>query len=307
VAKTGWAQDEPIETCRVSSTELTARVRWRARERRSWRPPRPGPLLRHAVILLFVGIILLPIAWVALMSISDGRAIVRSVLWPGAFDASSYGSMLRLGDALRGNVLNSVLVTAATVVLTSLCAVLAGYALTHLRTPRRGWVVALLVASLFVPTKIVAVVAIWQVHRALGLLNEAWVLVLPYTGLSLALGVLIMRAVFQGVSHELAEAAALDGAGPLRTLLWVLLPVVRNGVLLVLIATFVFAWGEYLLAARLIDDRSARTLPLVLGGGGGIVQPRSAALWMVSALPALGIAVIAQRFVTRGIQEGLHR
>jgi hypothetical protein len=69
----------------------------------------------------------------------------------------------------------------------------------------------------------------------------------------------------------------------------------------------VFACGEYLLAARLVDDRSARTLPLVLGGGGGIVQPRSAALWMVSALPALGVAIFAQRFVTRALQEGLGR
>jgi len=266
-------------------------------------------LLRHACIGLFVLIILLPIIWAGLMSVTASSAILRSSLWPAELDLSfsSYGAVLRRGSALSTNLLNSVWVTLGTVLITTVCSVLAGYALTHLRTRGAALVVMLLVASLFIPTRVVSVIAVWQIQRALGLLNQTWALLLPYSTLSLAVGVLVMRSVFQTIPREIVDAARVDGAGPGRTLVTILLPLVSNGIILVAVASFIAAWGEYAFAAILLDDQSRRTLPVVLGTLGGMIRPGSAALWIVSILPGVLFALTAQRWVSRALVEGIHR
>ena len=89
----------------------------------------------------------------------------------------------------------------------------------------------------------------------LHLTNTYFGLILPYVTLQLAISILIMRSMFQLVPHELIESAKIDGAGPLRTLWTIGLPMVRNGLVVIFIVNFVTAWGEYLLCLTLIDDR----------------------------------------------------
>src|ERR1043165_9430204 len=158
---------------------------------------------------------------------------------------------------------NSVFITLTTVVITTVCAVLGGYALVHLHLRGRAIVLALMVASLFFPTRVTSLIAIFETQRALGLINTTVGLILPYVTLNLALSVFIMRGIFEQISHELVDAARIDGAGPWRTLLSVLLPLTRNGIVVVIIVNFVTAWGEYLLAVTLTNDQEVRTLPAI--------------------------------------------
>ena len=87
-----------------------------------------------------------------------------------------------------------------------------------------------------------------------------------------------------------------------------MLPLVRNGVVVVIIVNFVAAWGEYLLANTLTTDQDQRTLPVVLasasGGMGQWAWPRIAAVYMMAIAPALVAFAIAQRWYMRGLQEG---
>src|SRR5918912_573960 len=93
---------------------------------------RPGTVLRHVVLVFFMLIILLPLAWVLLLSIKSIPDAYRPGFWPDQFDFSHYTYALNNIPTLPRNMLNSVLVTSATVVLTTACAVLGGYALVHL-------------------------------------------------------------------------------------------------------------------------------------------------------------------------------
>src|SRR5207302_5863297 len=179
------------------------------------------------------------------------------------------------------NLLHRLVVPTSTVLLTTICAVLGGYALVHLTLRGRAIILGLLVASLFFPTRVTSLIAIFETQRALGLINTTIGLVLPYVTLNLALSVFIMRGIFEQISHELVDAAKIDGAGAWRTLLSVLLPLTRNGIVVVIIVNFVTAWGEYLLGVTLTNDQEVRTLPVVLAGAfGGMGQwawPRIAA------------------------------
>ncbi|HEY3062477.1 MAG TPA: carbohydrate ABC transporter permease [Chloroflexota bacterium] len=267
-----------------------------------------GTIVRHVVLVIFMLIIVVPLAWVLLLSIKSIPDAYRPGFWPQAFDFTHYGYAINNIPTLARNLVNSVVVTTLTVIITSACAVMGGYALVHLNLAGRAVVLALLVASLFFPTRVTSLIAIFETQRALGLINSTLGLVLPYVTLNLALSVFIMRGIFEQISHELVDAARIDGAGAWRTLLSVLLPLTRNGIVVVIIVNFVSAWGEYLLGVTLTNDQEVRTLPVVLAGAfGGMGQwawPRIAAVYVMAIAPGLAAFALTQRWYMRGLQEG---
>lgn len=262
----------------------------------------------HAIIIFFCLIILAPIAWVFLESVKSIPDAYAGNLWPETFDFTHYQYVIEKIPQIWINMGNSIIVTVATVVITTVIATTAAYALVHLRLSF-GWVVStIFVMSLFFPTRIVSIIGIFQIQHDLGLLNTLPGLILPYVTLNLALSTLIMRGVFEGVHPEIAESAKMDGAGPLRIFLQIMLPLVANGIVVLIIVNFVTAWGEYLLAATLTNDQSIRTLPVVLanafGGFGQWAWPRLAALYIMVITPGIIIFAFAQRWYIKGLQEG---
>lgn len=265
-------------------------------------------ILLHGIIIFFCAIILLPILWVALRSISSIPDAYSGRLWPEKFDFTHYSYVFEHIPSFVQNYTNSVIVTFSTVVITSVIAILAGYALVHLQLPW-GWaLVAVLVGTLFFPTRVVSIIGIFDIQERLGLINTLIGLILPYVTLNLAVSILIMRGVFEQISHEMVEAAKMDGASALRILLQIMLPLVANGVVVLVIVNFVTAWGEYLLAVTLTNDQSVRTMPVVLattfGGFGEWQWPRIAAVYLLAILPGIIAFAFAQRWYMKGLQEG---
>ena len=289
--------DTPVRTSNLISANGARHTR------RPW-----GTWARHIIVGFCVLTIIFPIFWVIVLSVKSLPDAYTNAIWPQRFDFGHYSYALRHNETLPKNLLNSVIVTVGTVVVTTICAVFAGYALVHLRTPGRRVILALFVASMFFPTRVTALIAIWQIQKNLGLLNVTWGLVLPYVTLGLALSVFIMRGIFETIPRELADAARIDGCGPWSMFWQIMLPLVRNGVVVVIIVNFVSAWGEYLLASTLMADQDTRTLPVVLasaaGGMGAWSWPRIAAAYVMAITPALIAFGIAQRWYMKGLQEG---
>ena len=270
-----------------------------------------GTIGRHAFLIVLCLWVLLPLAWVILLSVKSLPDGTQRYIWPHQFVDPIYAHYAFVIERSKDAVVafkNSVLVTGLTVIASTITAVLAGYALVHLKTPWRGVVIGLLVASLFFPTRVTALLGIYNIQNRLGLINETWSLMLPYTALSVAISVFIMRGVFESVPKELVDSARLDGANSLRVLGGIMLPLVRNGIVVVIVVNFVAAWGEYLLALTLMNDAGKRTLPVFIvstsGGIGASLWPRIAALYIIAILPALITFGIAQRWFMKGLQEG---
>ncbi len=248
----------------------------------------PGPyvrsrsaILRHTVINLFNLIILLPLAWVLLMSVKSLPDAMRGDFWPKHYDFTHYTYVFQRIATLPVNLFNSAYVTTATVLLTTFCSTLAGYALVHIRPRGAGLVLTGLFISLYFPVRVVSIISIYETQHWLGLINNTSGLILPYVTLQLVISILVMRSMFQLVPHEVIESARIDGAGHWRALWEVGLPMVRNGLVVIFIVNFVAAWGEYLLCVTLVDDEAKRTMPVVLaaaqagqGHGRGRISPR---------------------------------
>lgn len=275
-------------------------------------PRRPrlrlGTILLHATIIFFCLIIILPILWVFLMSIKSIPDAYTGKLWPDQFDFTHYNYVFEHIPSFWNNFTNSIIVTSATVLLTSICAILAGYALVHLRLPGSALMVSLLVGTLFFPTRLVSLIGIFEIQHAVGLLNTLIGLILPYVTLNLAISILTMRSIFEQISPEIADAARIDGASSWRIFYEIMLPLIVNGIVVLVIVNFVTAWGEYLLAVTLTNDQSVRTLPVVLattfGGFGEWAWPRIAAVYIMAILPGLIGFAIAQRWYMKGLTEG---
>jgi multiple sugar transport system permease protein len=292
-----------METASEFSATMPSVIVTPRRSRIKW-----GTIGRHLVLAIFALIILLPLFWVILLSVKSLPDAYQNDIWPKTFDWTHYGFSLTKIPTLPQNYLNSVVVTLGTVAAATVLAVLAGYVMVFFNLRGMPIVFAALVASMFFPTRVTAVIAIFETQKDLGLLNKPAGLIFPYVALSLAISIFVMRGMFQTVPRELFDAARIDGAGPVRTLLGIMLPMVKNGVVVVIIINFVAAWGEYLLAKTLNTNQSAQTLPVVLatatGGMGAWVWPRLAAVYIMAITPGLIIFAFAQRWYIKGLQEG---
>ncbi len=287
---------------------IPARV-FAERPKHSWFIRNRAAIVRHGVINFFMVIILAPLSWVLMMSLKSRPDAMRSDFWPRKFDFTNYAYVFQKIETLPINMFNSIYVTAGTVLLTTLCAVLAGYALVHLRPRGAGIVVAALLVSLYFPTRVVSIISIYEIQNYFDLINSTGGLILPYVTLNLAISILIMRSVFQLVPHEVIEAAKVDGAGPWRTLWTIALPMARNGLVVIFIVNFVTAWGEFLLCTTLTNDQTARTMPVVLAGAqGGLGQwswPNLASVYVIVVTPGIIAFTLAQRLFFKGLMEGV--
>jgi ABC-type glycerol-3-phosphate transport system permease component len=273
-----------------------------------WFTRNRSAVIRHTVINFFNIIILLPLSWVLIMSVKTLPDALRGDFWPRQFDFSHYPYVFERIATLPTNLFNSIYVTAGTVLITTVCAVLAGYALVHIRPRGTALVVTALLVSLYFPVRVVSIISIYETQRWLGLINNTSGLILPYITLQLAISILIMRSMFQLVPHEIVESARIDGAGHWRTLWEIGLPMVRNGLVVIFIVNFVAAWGEYLLCVTLVDDEAKRTMPVVLaaaqGGQGQWSWPNLAAVYVIVVTPGILAFTFAQRLFFKGLMEG---
>jgi raffinose/stachyose/melibiose transport system permease protein len=197
-------------------------------------------------------------------------------------------------------------VAVVVVLATSVFSTLAGYAFGTMRFPLSGPLFYLLLAGIIVPFESM-VVPLYYDFRDLGLTDTYWALILPQIGLSVSFGTFWMRAYFRSVPHELVEAARMDGASTLRTLVRVLVPMGRPAIVTMMLVVFMWTWNEFLLALVMVSNEGLRTAPLGLsyfqGRYGADIASLSAASVIV-ALPVVVLYLFLQRHFIAGMLGG---
>lgn len=268
-----------------------------------------GPLVRHAVLLFFVVVILLPLIWVVASSFKSIPELYRvpTTLFPTEPTLTSYQFVLTQVPKLPLYYENSLVITSVSVVLAGIIASLAGYAFSRLDFPGRDQIFWCLVISIFLPTSITSLFAVYELTDRLQLLDTWFGLILPYTAGALIVSTFIMRSVFSSIPGELQDAARIDGCSTLAVFYRIMLPLGAMGIVVITILNFVNIWGEYLLA-RTLTYENARTLPVEIS----LLQPQTGewhfntvtAAYMLMFGPAFLVLVALQRWFLRGLSEG---
>lgn len=267
---------------------------------------RRGLLGSHALLVVAVLAAVVPLVLMWLTALKAPSELAANPF--GLPDEWQWGNFARAWSQGKfGSYLwSSVVVVVPVVVASVALSVLAGYAFARFRF--RGATVLFLglLVGIMIPTEGI-VIPLYHVLRDAGLVNTRWALILPQVALSTSFGTFWLRAFFRGVPEDLVDAAAVDGAGPLRTLWHVLLPMARPALGTLAVLIFLWTWNEFLLALVLVQDESVRTLPVGLaffqGQRTAQVPLLAAAATIVSAPVLVVYAALHRRFV-EGLASG---
>jgi raffinose/stachyose/melibiose transport system permease protein len=160
-------------------------------------------------------------------------------------------------------ILNSVIVSVATVVLVLVLASAAAYSFSTFRF-RGGYALYLLFVLLLIVPAPVSIIPLYVIESRLGLMDTYFALILPYAAGGLPLSIFILKAFFDSIPTELRDAARIDGCTNLGAFLRVVLPVSTPALATVTILVFLGAWNEFFLALLFIRKPQLMTIPLGL-------------------------------------------
>ncbi len=277
---------------------------------------RGGDLGRTGFALYLTGgtiaalIFLLPLAWAVLRSFMPNTLVTQA---PSAGDFShlttaNYSGVISTNDILR-YAANSLAVAVGTGLLTAVIATMAGYGFARFRFRGSGLVFALVLVTMMIPFQALLTPLFLEMH-SLGLTNNLAGLALFYTTFNLPFGVFVMRNTFLQIPWELSEAAAVDGASMLRTLVSVLRPLIVPGIATTVLYAFLFSWTEFVGALTFITSDNLFTLPLALlnmeyGSVGQVNFGYLEAGAVIAMVPCVLLYIGLQRFYIRGLVSGV--
>ncbi|WP_199487406.1 carbohydrate ABC transporter permease [Actinomadura spongiicola] len=201
---------------------------------------------------------------------------------------------------------NSAILAIVTVVASSLLALMAAVAVARFRFRFRTTFLIMLLIVQMVPLEAL-VIPLFLDLKQLDLLNSLAGLALVYIGFAVPFAIWMLRGFVAAVPPELEEAAAIDGAGPIRTFFTVLLPLVAPGLVATSIFSFITAWNEFIFAFTFLDDQNKYTLPIMLqfffGRSGNAWGPIMAASTLLT-IPVIAFFLLVQRRMVSGLTAG---
>jgi sorbitol/mannitol transport system permease protein len=257
-------------------------------------------LLAWALTLLFVA----PVAWMVLTSLhkeADAATNPPSILAAITFD--NYGALFDRGVAPY--LINSATASIVSTLLVLLLAIPAAYALSIKPVEKWTDVMFFFLSTKFLPP-IAALLPIYLIVKDAGMLDNVYTLVVLYTSMNLPIAVWMMRSFLAEVPIEILEAAQMDGAGLLRTLRSVVLPIAMPGIAATSLICFIFSWNEFMFAVNLTATRAA-TAPIFLVGfisSQGLFLAQLCAAAALVSLPVLIAGFAAQDKLVRGLSLG---
>jgi raffinose/stachyose/melibiose transport system permease protein len=265
-----------------------------------------GRVLLYAIVLLVAIGILLPIVYAVLGGFRQtGQIAARPVALPDPWVFSNYLDILRSGTFWRQVGNSAVIALAATVVVVSLAS-LAAFVFARFAFRGRELLYAFFTLGLLFPVA-VAILPLFITLRMVGLLNSPLGVALPQAAFGLPLTIIILRPFFRSIPGELEDAAAIDGAGPLRFFWHILLPMSRPALTTVAVLAIVTSWNAFLLPLVVLTDPSGWTLPLGVTNFSTQYSTDTArvlAFTSLSMLPALAFYVLAERQIVSGLASG---
>ncbi|MGW5193443.1 carbohydrate ABC transporter permease [Kribbella sp. NPDC004138] len=264
--------------------------------------------LQYVAVLAYLIFLGFPLLWLISSSLKSPQefASITPSLLPKHFDLSNYSDALNEQGLVRG-LGNSLQISIYSTILVLIVALPVSYALARFRSRLRpltnGWI---LVSQVF--PVILIVIPLFMILRPLHLTNAIPGVVIVYMVWSLPFALWMLQGYVAAVPRELEEAASVDGAGRVRTIVSIVMPLLRPGLIATAMFTFISAWNEFFFALVLLQDPQLKTLPLVLArfvGAEGQVQfgPLAAAS-VLATVPSLVFFAFLQRRLTSGLLSG---
>lgn len=260
---------------------------------------------RLLVVLLLV-YLLAPFGWMLAYSLYPAAALQRDVpdLSPGLLTGASYAELLSDASFLTP-MANSAIVGLATTLICMVLGSACAYAIARYRFRGRQ---ALLLGMLTVQAipVIVLAVPLFILLRAFGLYDQLPGLIITYTAFILPLVVWMLVGFLEDIPPSLERAARIDGCNRLQIMYKIAFPLAAPGMAATAILAFITSWSDFFLA-KVLTSTTAATLPVKTAAFQGLFAmdyTAAATAGVITAVPVLILALIAQKWIIRGLVEG---
>ena len=254
-------------------------------------------------MLLAAIVWLIPLAWVvdtALKIESDTTTVPVTWIPPSGFTLESFGEILAGGNMLRwyfNSFLTSSIITVAVVLLASLAA----FGFSRVAFRGRRFIFFVIIAGLIIPPQIL-IVPLFTEMDALGLVDTYWGIILPQIAAPIA--VFIFKQFFDGIPHELEDAARVDGASRFRVYWQIWMPLSRPAIAAVSIFIFVISWNNFLWPFIIVTNTDMMTIPVGIAtvqSSYGVRYADIMASAVLGGLPLIIVFLFFQRQIVQGI------
>lgn len=268
---------------------------------------RKSRVLLKSILWLCLGIIfMLPVLLIIVNAFKpNGEILTSFISLPKSLYLDNFTEAMQLMDfwtVFR----NTMFITVSTVLLGGAVSFMGAYGISHLPKKAGNGLYNLYVVGQIVPSHAV-MIAISILSTKLGLTNTHFGLILFYSGFYVSFGVMTYVGFLKSVPRELEEAAAIDGAGPFRTMVQIILPLVKATTVTIGILFFLWTWNDLLLPNILISDANLRTITVNLY----MFKSTTNAQWnlliaglTVSMVPIVIIYILGQKYITSGLTAG---
>ena len=269
--------------------------------------------LAHAILILGVLIIFLPIwlAFVASTHSADRLVNEQMPFWLGSHLLENYSAVLDEGMKKAGGVpvrimmVNSLIMALAIAIGKIFISFLSAFAIVYFRFPFRRTIFWMIFVTLMLPVE-VRILPTFEIVANLGMLNSYGGLIIPL--IASATATFLFRQFFMTVPDELLEAARMDGAGPMRFLKDILLPLSRTSIAALFVIQFIYGWNQFLWPLLVTTDQSLYTI--VMGIRSMITVGDSEPAWhlimatsILAMLPPVVVVMVMQRQFIKGLVE----
>jgi sn-glycerol 3-phosphate transport system permease protein len=268
-----------------------------------------GLWLTHVVMILGVLVIFFPI-WLAFVASTVTQPeIVKPPmpLWPGPHFIENYSKALFSGvNVPVGTMLfNSLVMAIGIAVGKIIISLLSAFAIVYFRFPGRNIFFWMIFLTLMLPVE-VRIVPTYEVVAGFGMLNSYGGLIFPL--IASATATFLVRQFFLTIPDELAEAARVDGASPMRFFWDIVVPMSRTNVAALFVILFIYGWNQYLWPLLITTDPEMNTIVMgikqMFPSGDDVADwPVIMATSILAMIPPVIVVVSMQRLFIRGLVD----
>ena len=270
-------------------------------------------VVSHLVVLLGVAIVALPLYVMFVASTLTAEQVQQAPMQmtPGDKLVENYKQVLtsgstRASDAPVGRMMVNSVVSALVISIGKISiSLISAFAIVYFRFPLRNFFFWMIFVTLMLPVE-VRILPTYKVIADLGMINTYAGLTVPL--IASATATFLFRQFFLTIPDELAEAARIDGAGPLRFLWDVVVPLSRTNIAALFVITFIYGWNQYLWPLLVTTDESMYTAVIgikrmITGGDAATEWNLVMATAVLAMLPPVLVVVLMQKWFVKGLVD----
>lgn len=266
-----------------------------------------GKILTLLLVIFICALFFIPIYGAFTTAFRTNQEIIREGFWafpvPPVLD--NFITVWK-GGKIQMFLLNTVLVSISSTVISIFMGSLTGYAFGKLGFKGSSWLYIIVVAGMFFPPQIV-LIPLFKLFNSLNLLDSVFALIIVHVGFGIPICTLMMTNFFRDIPPSLRQSAMLDGCNDWQVLFRIMLPLARPSITALIILQFTWIWNDFLWPLILIKSEHRMTIQmgiLQLRGQYGLAWGNQAAGALMATIPTLLLFIFMQKHFIHGLSMG---